>query len=103
MHWDVVAAFTGPLIGAMGLIGGFVAWIVKRSQDRLKNEFRHYGELNTAQLKISSERFDAMQKTLELQQRTLENQQNKVMEIAVSVARIEGSQFAEQRLKEGTK
>lgn len=78
-----VAAFIGPLLIAIGLLGTLVGWIIKRSADRMQGEFRHFSELN-------DERMRALEKQLETQAATLMAQNKQLLETSITVARIEG-------------
>lgn len=79
----MVSAFVGPLLVGIGLIGGFIAWLNRKSQERLKNEFKHYAELNALQFRAMTEQLGMLSKMWEAQQK-------KVDEASTAVARVEG-------------
>lgn len=78
-----VAAFIGPLIAAIGLIGGLIAWVMTRTSRYVKNEL-------TAVQSLTNERIANLTAQLLHQGQTLETLQKQSLDLAITVARIEG-------------
>lgn len=83
IQWGVVAAFTGPLIAAIGLAAGYFAWSGKRRDERV-----------AAQIKAVTERLDfrvsQVETALDKQSRHLDKQDEALSTAMQAIARIEG-------------
>lgn len=84
VDWAVVAAFVGPLIGAIGGVGAWFAWLGKRRDQRI-------GE----QIKAVTDRLDfritQVERTLSQTQEHLDRQDVTLANQGQAIARIEGS------------
>jgi len=78
-----VAAFIGPLIVSIGLVGGFVAWAMARTG-------RYINAQITSVQNVTNERIATLTQQLQVQGKILENQQKELQDTSKSVARIEG-------------
>ena len=81
--WAEVAAFIGPLIAAIGLLGGLIAWIMTRTA-------RYVQQQVTQVQSVTNERIATLAETLKHQGEILERQQASIANTSVTVARIEG-------------
>lgn len=78
-----VAAFIGPLIAMIGLIGGLIAWIMTRTSRYVKDEI-------TQVQAITNERMEGLTQQLITQGKALEALTKQSQDTAITVARIEG-------------
>lgn len=78
-----VAAFIGPLVAMIGLIGALIAWIMTRTSKYVKTE------ITTVQ-SITNERMETLTQQLVTQGRALEALTKQSQDTAITVARIEG-------------
>lgn len=76
-------AFIGPLIAALGLLGGLIAWISTRTARYINNQI-------TSTQSITNERIATLTQQLIAQGKILEAQQKQISDTGMSVARIEG-------------
>lgn len=84
-----VTAFIGPLIVAIGLIGGLISWVMTRTSRYVKNEL-------TAVQALTNERIASLMEQLATQGRSLESLQKQSLDLATTVARIEGKLSAKE-------
>lgn len=87
VNWGVVAAFLGPLIVAMGMIGGAVGWFVK-VQIKLVTEVlkTRLDSLEASHLVLQKNQSDLQKAQMDQSLAT----QKALMDQAVTMARIEG-------------
>jgi xanthosine utilization system XapX-like protein len=90
-----VSAFIGPLIAAIGLVGGLVAWVISRTSKYVKTEITNVQS-------VTNERIATLTQQLVTQSQALQQVQRQTQDTATSVARIEGRLSAESPHKPAT-
>jgi uncharacterized membrane protein YccC len=88
VEWTVVAAFVGPLIAAMGLLGAWFAWIGKRREQLIRGIVQQSFEALNSRLTI-------VENTLANQNKQLDKQDTALAQAMTAVARIEGRLMAD--------
>lgn len=85
MHNQAVAwvIYIGPLLAGMGMLGGLIAWVMRRTTGFVKEQI-------SSSLAVFTERFDSMQRQIDTQAQTLTAQNAQLLQTQVTVARIEG-------------
>lgn len=84
INWGEVAAFTGPLIAAIGLIAGWFAWLGKKRDQRVAEQIK--GVTDRLDFRITQ-----VEKTLTQTQEHLDRQDTALATQGQAIARIEGS------------
>lgn len=84
VRWQEVAAFIGPLIAAIAVLGGFIGWLMTRMSKFVRDSIANVQA-------ITNERIKTLTEELAAQNRILERLQVEQQSTAVAVARIEGS------------
>lgn len=87
---QTVAAFIGPLLVGMGLLGGFAGWIINRASKAMQAQIDHV-------MTITTERIANITAQLVVQGAALETQGKQLFEVAVTVARLEGALTKESK------
>jgi len=88
MQWSVVAAFVGPLIGAMGVLGAWFAWLGKRREKLI-------GAIVEQAFQVLNSRLTIVENTLAGQNKQLDKQDTALAAAITAVARIEGRLMAD--------
>jgi uncharacterized YccA/Bax inhibitor family protein len=83
IEWGVVAAFVGPLIGAIGGVAAWFAWLGKRRDSRVATQIHAVTE--RLDLRITQ-----VESTLANQTRHLDKQDEVLNSALQAIARIEG-------------
>lgn len=90
IEWGVVAAFTGPLVAAIGLASGWFAYLGKQREKRVGGQISEVtSKLESNQL-LMQERINQVESALQSQARHLDKQDDALMAAMQAVARIEG-------------
>ena len=82
-----MAAFIGPLIAFLALLGAFIAWLLTRTAKYVQSKI-------TEVQSITNERILRLTEELHNQGKVLEQQQKQIFDTATAVARIEGQFLA---------
>jgi hypothetical protein len=83
IDWAVVAAFVGPLVGAIGLAAGWFAWIAKRRDKRVADQI-------DSVTKALEFRITQVEVALSKQSDHLDKQDGALLSAMTAIARIEG-------------
>ena len=90
IDWGIVAAFTGPLVGAIGLASGWFAWLGRQREKRTGDQI----SMVTSQLESSQAlmqvRITQVEAALVAQGHHLDKQDEAMMTAMQAIARIEG-------------
>ena len=90
IEWGAVAAFTGPLIGAIGLVAGWFAWLGKQREKRTGEQINAVtNELRSNQA-LMQQRIGQMEVALVSQGQHLDRQDTALASALQATARIEG-------------
>lgn len=92
-----VAAFIGPLLAGMGLLGGFAAWIINRASKAMESQIEHVMNITSERIALTNERIANLSSQLVVQGVALEKQGKQLFDIAVTVARLEGALTKESK------
>lgn len=90
IQWNVVGAFIGPLIAAIGLAAGLFAYMNKRREERITMQISEATRTFDTNQKLMQERMSHFEDAMTTQAKQLEKQGDSLLTMGQSIARIEG-------------
>lgn len=90
VNWSVVAAFIGPLIGAIGLAAGFFAYLNKVREKRIGEQIAAATASFETNQRLLQEHLNQVDTALITQGKQIEKQNDTLIQAVQAIARIEG-------------
>lgn len=90
MDWASVAAFTGPLVAAIGLASGWFAWLGKQREKRTDVQIRSITSKLETNQELMQQRITQVEVAISSQAHHLDKQDEAMMTAMQAIARIEG-------------
>lgn len=90
IDWGVVAAFTGPLVGAIGLASGWFAWLGRQREKRTGEQINAITSKLESNQELMQQRITQVETAISSQARHLDKQDEAMMSAMQAIARIEG-------------
>lgn len=90
VNWSIVTAFIGPLIAAIGLAAAFIAYLNKQREKRISEQIKDATSVLELNQRLTQERMQHFEDALAVQVKQNEKQNDALLAMAQSIARIEG-------------